>query len=156
MFDYHVIFTIPRKTGRLTFIFTFSISMILAESNNPCVQINEIVTTGKLSKLERFENDEKVMDKVVHDCQYIYFLKEQERARPLLVMHKKIKKYAERKRQKHNYNKESSESLVSGNFFFFALRITIVKSNKCCIASVKTCSTLLQVSTLCQYQHNLA
>jgi len=98
MFDYHVIFTIPRKTGRLTFIFTFSISMILAESNNPCVQINEIVTTGKLSKLEHFENDEKVMDKVVHDCQYIYFLKEQERARPLLVMHKKIKKYAERKR----------------------------------------------------------
>ena len=86
--------------------------MILAESNNPCVQINEIVTTGKLSKLEHFENDEKVMDKVVHDCQYIYFLKEQERARPLLVMHKKIKKYAERKRQKHNYNKESSESLI--------------------------------------------
>lgn len=38
------------------------------------MQINEIVTTGKLSKLEHFENDEKVMDKVVHDLDIFNYL----------------------------------------------------------------------------------
>jgi hypothetical protein len=37
--------------------------MVTTESNNPYMQINEIVTTGKLSKLEHFENDEKVRTK---------------------------------------------------------------------------------------------
>jgi hypothetical protein len=42
--------------------------MTSAKSSNLCVQINEIVTTGKLSKLEHFENDEKVMQNMIWTC----------------------------------------------------------------------------------------
>lgn len=54
------------------FIIRLAVSMISTDSNNPYMQINEIVTTGKLSKLEHFENDEKVMGQVVHCCLDIF------------------------------------------------------------------------------------
>jgi hypothetical protein len=70
--------------------------MISIESNNPFVQINEIVTTGKLSKLEHFENDEKVMDKVVHDLDifnyFCFLLKNRRGQAPCWLYIKKIEK----------------------------------------------------------------
>jgi hypothetical protein len=66
--------TIPRNSRSLTFIIRLAVPMTSTKSNNLCVQINEIVTTGKLSKLEHFENDEKVMYKVVHDLDMFSYL----------------------------------------------------------------------------------
>lgn len=104
--------TIP-KNWKFMFIIRCAMPMISTESDNPYVQINEIITTGKLSKLEHFENDEKVMDKVVHDLDIFnylcHFLEKKEGAKPFLVVYLKNKKYVQRKM--HNYNKESAQSL---------------------------------------------
>ena len=60
--------TIPRNSRSLTFIIRLVVPMTSTKSSNLCVQINEIVTTGKLSKLEHFENDEKVMHNMIWTC----------------------------------------------------------------------------------------
>lgn len=65
--------TIPRNSRSLTFIIRLAVAMTSTKSNSLYVQINEIVTTGKLSKLEHFENDEKVMYKV-HDLDMFSYL----------------------------------------------------------------------------------
>jgi hypothetical protein len=54
---------ISRNIVILAFIISLSVPMVPTESNNPYMQTNEIVTTGKLSKLEHFDNDEKVRTK---------------------------------------------------------------------------------------------
>lgn len=59
--------TVPRNSRSLTFIIRLAVPMTSTKSRL-CVQINEIVTTGKLSKLEHFENDEKVMHNMICTC----------------------------------------------------------------------------------------